>query len=234
MRFVGDHAGSFQSWDCVIVGSHLPHCWVESGPCDVYVLHVDASLPKHVPGKLSGALLSELFTAAHCGLWYPPGVATEIVEMFSRMTATSAVTRLGLLLDLLGRLHEARVHDATTLSSEGLHYSQQPAGDRRVEDTVQWILDHYNEPVTIEQAMRRGLMSRATFTRQFKQHTGQSLTKFVSSVRLAAAYRELTTTTKPITDIAYESGFGSLSHFDATFRKRYGTTPRAVRTETQP
>ena len=30
--------------------------------------------------------------------------------------------------------------------------------------------------------------------------------------------------------IAYASGFGDLSHFNHTFRRRYGATSRAVRT----
>ena len=33
----------------------------------------------------------------------------------------------------------------------------------------------------------------------------------------------------PITDIAYAAGFGDLSHFNHSFRRRYGATPREIR-----
>ena len=32
-----------------------------------------------------------------------------------------------------------------------------------------------------------------------------------------------------ITDIAYAAGFGDLSHFNHSFRRRYGATPREIR-----
>jgi AraC-like DNA-binding protein len=32
-----------------------------------------------------------------------------------------------------------------------------------------------------------------------------------------------------ITDIAYLAGFGDLSHFNRSFRQRYGATPRETR-----
>ena len=32
-----------------------------------------------------------------------------------------------------------------------------------------------------------------------------------------------------ITDIAYAAGFGDLSHFNHSFRRRYGVTPHEVR-----
>jgi AraC-like DNA-binding protein len=34
---------------------------------------------------------------------------------------------------------------------------------------------------------------------------------------------------RSITAIAYESGFGDLSHFNRAFRRRYGETPSEVR-----
>ena len=31
LRYVGDHVQAFTDMDCVLVGSHLPHCWMEQG-----------------------------------------------------------------------------------------------------------------------------------------------------------------------------------------------------------
>lgn len=31
IRYVGDHVQAFANIDCVLVGSHLPHCWTEQG-----------------------------------------------------------------------------------------------------------------------------------------------------------------------------------------------------------
>jgi AraC-like DNA-binding protein len=64
------------------------------------------------------------------------------------------------------------------------------------------------------------------------EHEGTSFTEFVLDRRLARAHRLLTDqrlADRPISMIAFEVGFGDLSYFNRTFRRRYGATPTDVR-----
>jgi len=59
-----------------------------------------------------------------------------------------------------------------------------------------------------------------------------SFSEFVLAQRLARAHRRLTDPrlgTRKISAIAYEVGFGDLSYFNRSFRRRYGATPSEVR-----
>ncbi|AWN40308.1 AraC family transcriptional regulator [Methylobacterium durans] len=61
---------------------------------------------------------------------------------------------------------------------------------------------------------------------------GQTFSEFVLERRLERALRLLRSTAKgpqSISAIAFEVGFGDLSYFNRTFRKRYGMPPRRVR-----
>jgi AraC-like DNA-binding protein len=61
---------------------------------------------------------------------------------------------------------------------------------------------------------------------------GTSFTEYVLSERLARAHRMLTDplrTSEKIATIAYDAGFGDLSHFNRSFRRRYGAAPSDVR-----
>jgi AraC-like DNA-binding protein len=61
---------------------------------------------------------------------------------------------------------------------------------------------------------------------------GMTFTEFVLRERLAYAHRLLCTPThaaRPISAVALEAGFGDLSYFNRSFRRRYGTTPSDVR-----
>ena len=49
------------------------------------------------------------------------------------------------------------------------------------------------------------------------------------ALRLATAQRKLAQTSKPILDIAAETGFRSPSAFSRAFHRRYGVSPRAIR-----
>lgn len=63
-----------------------------------------------------------------------------------------------------------------------------------------------------------------------------SFTDYVMDQRLQLAYRMLLNPSllhRRISDIAYDAGFGDLSHFNRCFRRRFGQTPSEVRKATR-
>jgi AraC-like DNA-binding protein len=63
-----------------------------------------------------------------------------------------------------------------------------------------------------------------------------SLSQFILTQRLALAHRRLTDPRhigRPISAVAFDAGFGDLSHFNRTFRRRFGRTPSEVRAQTR-
>ena len=63
----------------------------------------------------------------------------------------------------------------------------------------------------------------------FKQTFDESLSRYLIQQRVLYAQRKLSISIDPITSIAYEAGFNSISRFNASFRKFVGKTPRAYR-----
>jgi AraC-like DNA-binding protein len=64
------------------------------------------------------------------------------------------------------------------------------------------------------------------------ENEGTTLTEHVRGVRLASAYRMLSDTRyarEKVSTIAYDCGFGDLSHFHRLFRRRYGLSASDVR-----
>ncbi|MBI2256022.1 MAG: AraC family transcriptional regulator [Proteobacteria bacterium] len=63
---------------------------------------------------------------------------------------------------------------------------------------------------------------------------GTTFTEFLRQQRLALAYRLLSDPAKAacnVADLAYAAGFNDLSHFNRAFRRRFGATPREIRTD---
>jgi AraC-like DNA-binding protein len=73
-------------------------------------------------------------------------------------------------------------------------------------------------------------LSRSSFARQFKQHSGRSFSEFLNGLRLEAACRELLESGRPVLDIALGAGFTQVSFFNRLFRRTYGCSPSAFRT----
>lgn len=74
-------------------------------------------------------------------------------------------------------------------------------------------------------------MSRASLYRKLMSATGLSPARYIQSVRLNLAARMLRDTQMSVSEIATASGFNSLIHFSASFRKQYGMPPSRYATE---
>jgi len=59
--------------------------------------------------------------------------------------------------------------------------------------------------------------------------TGQSITAYRHSLRMRLALDRLRDRGTDLTDLAYDLGYSSHSHFSAVFRRMFGTTPSRFR-----
>ena len=98
-----------------------------------------------------------------------------------------------------------------------------------VGDTMDWVLTHLDEPLTIEQLARRSGVSVRTLHRQLVSRTGTKPLDWLNGQRVARAQQLLETTDLPIERIATECGFGSAATLRRHFRDTLATTPDAYR-----
>jgi AraC-like DNA-binding protein len=92
-------------------------------------------------------------------------------------------------------------------------------------------LDHPGLSVTVL-AARHGLTSR--FVQRLFEAEGTTFTDYVLSQRLLRAHRMLNDPRRAcdkISVIAWDCGFGDISHFNHVFRRRYGLAPSEVRAQ---
>ncbi|WP_010587531.1 helix-turn-helix domain-containing protein [Schlesneria paludicola] len=228
-RYVGDHVGTFGELDCVLLGGDLPHCWMEAERTDGYVLQFQ--LPaEHPLYRLGGAEeLQRLFYSARRGIHYRFSIARRALVLLEAMATRSSLARAGLLLELLALLHDAPRSQTTLLSRGQIRVGVNEATRPCLEAVVQWMLEHFTKPIELEEAIKRSAMSRATFYRQFLKQTGKTFHTFLTDARLVHAHQLLTQSQRGIAEIAYASGFGSLTRFNAAFREKFAKSPREVR-----
>jgi AraC-like DNA-binding protein len=89
--------------------------------------------------------------------------------------------------------------------------------------------------LTIDALARRHRLHPRYIQRLFEA-TGTTFSEFVVSQRLTRAHRMLLDVRhrdKNISAIAFACGFGDLSYFNRCFRRRFGTSPSALRAEAQ-
>jgi AraC-like DNA-binding protein len=85
------------------------------------------------------------------------------------------------------------------------------------------------EDVSLALVARHCAVSEGHLSRLFHHSTGLTFREYMAQVRIEHAKALLTHSGKGVTEIAYESGFQSLSQFHRVFRKAFGLTPGAMR-----
>ena len=100
---------------------------------------------------------------------------------------------------------------------------------RRAVETALWIDAHSHRPIDLEDAAAQAGISPFHFLRLFSDVLGVTPHQYLVRSRLRHAARRLADDDSPITDIAYDVGFGDLSNFVRTFHRAAGVSPLRFR-----
>jgi signal transduction histidine kinase/DNA-binding response OmpR family regulator len=85
-----------------------------------------------------------------------------------------------------------------------------------------------------EKLAREACMSRMQLNRKLQALTGHSTHEFLRLQRLQKAARLLAARSGNVTEVAYDVGFNSLSHFAKAFREEFGVSPSEYSAQQRP
>ncbi|WP_417747002.1 helix-turn-helix domain-containing protein [Rosistilla oblonga] len=91
------------------------------------------------------------------------------------------------------------------------------------------IEQHYCEPIVMSEMAKLAGLSSTHFNRRFQQLLRMSPTQYLRSIRIQAAQRLLTTSSRTLAEIALDVGYTDQSHLTKRFRETTGITPAAYR-----
>ena len=95
--------------------------------------------------------------------------------------------------------------------------------------TLDWAVEHLDEPLTVEVLARRAATSPRTFARRFVAATGTTPLQWLLRQRVLLAQRLLETTDDPVERIATQCGFGTAAGMRIHFQRQVGTSPMQYR-----
>jgi len=176
-------------------------------------------------------------------------LADELVEMIGDRAETWQIGYVAPLPELmvLGELAQATADGHTDLGLDevgqmlasrliarvtGRPPKSGPAAQRdrrRAVETALWIDAHSKDEISLEQAARQSGITPFHFLRLFSEVLGVTPHQYLLRSRLRRAARLLAEEDRPVTDVAYDSGFGDLSNFVRTFSRAAGVSPLKFR-----
>lgn len=128
----------------------------------------------------------------------------------------------------LGRVVMEGLYEKNEIVSDG-----QATKHKEYMETVMgacnYINQHYQENITLEEVASVSGFSKFHFTRIFKQCMDMTFYEYLNERRITKAEELLYTTVLSVTDIAMQSGFSSISAFNRTFKTMKGCSPSEYR-----
>jgi transcriptional regulator GlxA family with amidase domain len=109
------------------------------------------------------------------------------------------------------------------------HPVPQLSGETHLSDVLTWARMNLSSDLSLDVLADMAKMSRRTFTRRFKEATGTTVSKWLTTERVARAQALLETTELPIECIAGEVGFGTSLSLRQHFGAHLGTSPSDYR-----
>jgi len=150
-----------------------------------------------------------------------PQLAAPIVELAEGMNGHIALEDCALrLAETVLSTAAGQARSAATPSSRDL---------RRISNVLRYLEERAEEPVNLTDLAAVAFMSKYHFLRTFRRIVGVTPHQFLLDLRMRRAAIRLRTSSTPISTIAFDTGFGDLSAFNARFRRVFGMSPGQFR-----
>ena len=227
-RLVGDSNENFENGDLVLLGADLPHTWwcdaVKNKNVSAVVIQFSDEFIQRFLELNEFSKVSKLLASADRGLFFPD--SQKLREDLERLAELSGIDKITALLTILQTLSTQK---SKKLSSEYFRVVKGDETEKRINRVCQYIQKHSAGDITLEKVAGLIHLSRSAFSKFFKRATGKTFSEYVNDNRIGNACHLLTESDKSIAQIAYETGFESLTYFNRVFLKKKGVTPRDFR-----
>jgi AraC family transcriptional regulator len=150
---------------------------------------------------------------------------SEIINRFIRIGVKERSKEKDLiasfaLKELLIRLSQTQARDMLEKTYKTL------AGNNRIAFVVDFIKNNIRENLNLEILSEKACMSKAHFSRCFKQELGLSPMEYILKERLNLAKKHLLSGGFQIQEVCLMSGFNNTTYFIRAFKNEFGVTPK--------
>ncbi|TGE21713.1 AraC family transcriptional regulator [Hymenobacter aquaticus] len=108
---------------------------------------------------------------------------------------------------------------------------QKEHGDEPIKRAQNYIEDHYQDKITVEQLADMLALGRRNLERRFKKATSNSVVEYIQRVKIEAAKNSLESSRENVNEVMYQVGYTDPKAFRSTFKRLTGLSPKQYRTK---
>jgi AraC-like ligand binding domain len=170
LEFIGNSSRAFKAGHLVLLGSNLPHLWINDTECQ----YAEACVVQFKPEILGDFLLllpelariRLLMESATRGVVFSKLITLEVVPLITRLGSETGAKRLLTLLEILAVL--SRDAQSSRLCATASHVLHSTKDKRRIDRIYRYLSDHFRQPCPVGEVAHAVAMNERTFSRFFR------------------------------------------------------------------
>lgn len=232
--FVGSSLREYNCGDIVVIGKNVPHFFILNDETDaegkeineIEILHFKHNLfPARMTDIAELNFVQSLLRKSQQGILFQDMTLFEkIREMLYRIDDVDGIQKLielYLILDTIGQNTNYNIISNESYNSENTVTTSISSLQR----TYKYLYANFHRDITLDELSKYAHQNPTALCRTFKRETGKTIFQFLNKIRIENACKLLIETDMNISQIAYESGFVNLPHFNKQFRLLTNKTP---------
>jgi AraC-like DNA-binding protein len=203
--------------DIAVIFPNQPHSYKTIQSNQILLVFIDAAFSGDYTGDLTGYLPKDPVLPKPSLPSHIPDVLNTLYQLYmdqadTRLLKAYISVILGHLLPItsLGKMEHSRDLDV-------------------IQRILAYVDLHFLESISLDTVAKELGISKFLISRIFSEQLHSSFRDYINGRRSALAHLLLLSTTRPVTEIAFDSGFNSLRSFYRAFKKEYGVSPNEFR-----
>lgn len=228
---VGDSINEYKEGDILLIGSLVPHVFKSDTHSNDQSLMYTLFFGKDSFGKAffelpDLAALQTVFDTASFGMKLI-SQQEEASQLFDKLPNQTKVVQFATLFRLL---HLFSTTKTEPLSNFVYNKKYTDVEGKRMGTVIQYVMNHYQEPISLDDISEKAHMSKNAFCRYFKRRTNKTFFQFLIEIRVENACKQLVNhPEKPISEIGMDCGFFNMANFNRQFKSLKKRTPSSFR-----
>ena len=232
VRYVGNSIENFFDDDLVLIGSNLPHCWIntpdqQQSASAIVVYLKEEFLDKTWMQSCEFEAIRNLLDLSNKGIKFDKAVALKLKEKYFELLKLPPLEKLMLLLQILQEL--AQTTEYHFLCEQGYSYELNHVHNERINIVYKFIEKHYKQKISLADIATQVNMSEEYFSRFFSKVMKKPFFEFLNEYKINRACKLLIETDKQVSEACYASGFESIPFFYRQFKKFKKCQPKNYR-----
>lgn len=235
-RIVADSIEEFQPGDLVFIGRNLPHVWIANKetltPSSRSLEMVFLQLP---PETLTAEFLAlpelkhvaNAFKQSERGIRIIGDTLNEVSNIMLQLPYLNNFERFLQFFRLMDIIGQSK--DLVPLTSVNYKNIQFETKNKRILTIHEYLMKNYRESIDLTQIASLVNMAEGSLCRFFKSIVGITIFEYLNKIKVDFACKLLMDKSLSILDVAIDSGFNNISHFNKQFKKVTGVSPNNYR-----